>query len=63
MSFTYLEVCAGCGGLSYGLEKSGLKAHTLIELDNNCVNTLKDNFHNVEILHKDMREIDFKIYN
>jgi site-specific DNA-cytosine methylase len=32
MVFTYLEVCGGCGGLSYGLDKSGLIPHTLIEI-------------------------------
>lgn len=39
--FRYLEVCAGCDGLSYGLEQAGLIADTLIEIDKNCVKTLK----------------------
>lgn len=30
---TYLEVCAGCGGLSSGLELAGLKSIALIEID------------------------------
>lgn len=38
--YKYLEVYAGCGGFSYGLECSGLKACTLIEIDKHCVNTL-----------------------
>ena len=33
MTYNYLELFGGCGGLSYGLEKAGLKAHTLIEID------------------------------
>ena len=42
--YKYLEVCAGCGGLSYGLECSGLIGELLIEVDKNCVKTLKKNF-------------------
>ena len=60
--FTYLEVCAGCGGLSYGLEMSGLRAHTLIEINKDCTETLEQNFENVTILQQDMRDIDFKKY-
>jgi DNA (cytosine-5)-methyltransferase 1 len=61
MYYTYLEVCAGCGGLSYGLELSGLKPVTLIEIDKKCVETLKKNF-NCDIQCEDMRKIDFKKY-
>mgnify|MGYP001312358092 CR=1 FL=1 len=61
MNYTYLEVCAGCGGLSYGLELSGLKPVTLIEIDKKCVETLKKNF-NCDIQCEDMRKIDFKKY-
>ena len=59
--YTYLEVCAGCGGLSYGLELSGLTPITLIEIDKKCVETLKKNF-NCDIQCEDMRKIDFKKY-
>jgi DNA (cytosine-5)-methyltransferase 1 len=58
----YLELCAGCGGLSYGLELSGLIPKALIELDNNCVNTLNRNFDNEIIIHSDIRNIDFSKY-
>ena len=43
MVFTYLEVCAGCGGLSHGLDKSGLIPHTLIEINKDCIMTIKKN--------------------
>lgn len=59
--YKYLEVCAGCGGLSYGLECAGLKSEILIEIDKNCINTLKKNF-NTTILCKDMRDIDYTQY-
>ena len=58
----YLELCAGCGGLSYGLELSGLIPKALIELDNNCVNTLNRNFDDEIIIHDDIRNIDFSKY-
>lgn len=40
---TFIEVFAGCGGLSSGLEKAGLKPLMLIDNDKNCVETLKAN--------------------
>ena len=58
--YKYLEVCAGCGGLSYGLECSGLLAELLIEVDKNCVKTLKKNFNVEKIIESDMRKIDCK---
>lgn len=60
-SYKYIELFAGCGGLSYGLESAGLTAHTLIELDKNCVKTLKKNF-NAEILEQDVRTMDYEIF-
>ena len=63
MPYTYLEVCAGCGGLSYGLELAGLQNYALIEIDKNCINTLKTNFPDAKIIHKDMRKVNFKKYN
>lgn len=62
MSYEYLELCAGCGGLSYGLELSGLHGHTLIEIDKNCVGTLKKNFPNSKVKKLDIRELDFHKY-
>ena len=58
--YKYLEVCAGCGGLSYGLECSGLIGELLIEVDKNCVKTLKKNFDVEKIIESDMRKIDCK---
>jgi DNA (cytosine-5)-methyltransferase 1 len=60
--YTYLEVCAGCGGLSYGLECAGLKGEVLIEIEKNCVKTLKTNFTKTTIIEEDMRKIDYKKY-
>ena len=63
MKYKYLEVCAGCGGLSYGPEQAGLEAHVLIEIDKDCVNTLKENFNENIIIHNgDMRKFNYKQY-
>jgi DNA (cytosine-5)-methyltransferase 1 len=62
MTYTYLEVCSGCGGLSLGLHKSGLKSVALIEMDKNCCKTLKKNFPDDIIIENDMRKIDFTNY-
>ena len=62
MKYTYLEVCAGCGGLSYGLECAGLEASVLIEKDKTCIKTLKRNFLCKNIIENDMRKINFKEY-
>jgi DNA (cytosine-5)-methyltransferase 1 len=60
--FNYLEVCAGCGGLSYGLKCAGLKSEVLIEMEKNCIKTLKKNFPNTAIIQDDMRNINYNKY-
>ena len=62
MVYKYLEVCSGCGGLSNGFEKAGLVSHTLIEIDKNCIKTLQKNFKNCNIIHDDMKNIDYSEY-
>ena len=62
MKYKYLEVCAGCGGLSYGFKCAGLQGVALIEIDKTCVKTLKSNFKNETVINNDMRKIDFSIY-
>lgn len=59
MKYEYFESCAGCGGLSYGLELAGLHADTLIEIDKTCCKTLENNFKNTKIICDDMRKIDY----
>lgn len=40
---TFIEVFAGCGGLSLGLEKAGWTPVLLVDVIKDCVNTLKEN--------------------
>ena len=55
----FVEVCSGAGGLSSGLEKSGLKPILLNDIDKNCCNTLRENHPNVEIFEGSFTVIDY----
>ena len=46
MTTTFIEVFAGCGGLSTGLEKAGITPLLLVDNDATCVETLKANHTN-----------------
>ena len=56
---TSVELFAGAGGLALGLEKAGLNTILLNELDKDCVATLKKNRPNWNIIHGDIKKIDF----
>ena len=58
--FSVVELFAGAGGLALGLEKAGLKTELLIEIDNNCVQTLKKNRPKWKIIHEDINKFSFK---
>lgn len=47
---TFIEVFAGCGGLSSGLEKAGFTPLMLIDNDKHCVDTLKANHNNENVI-------------
>lgn len=58
--FEVIELFAGAGGLALGLEKAGLKNKLLIEIDRDCVQTLKKNRPEWNVEHCDVREFDFR---
>lgn len=58
----FIEICAGCGGLSSGLIKAGFKPILLNDNDKNCCETLKLNHINCEILCSSFEDIDFTKY-
>jgi DNA (cytosine-5)-methyltransferase 1 len=43
MEFNYIEVCAGAGGMSMGLNLAGFKPLLLNDNNKDCCNTLKFN--------------------
>lgn len=59
---TFIEVFAGCGGLSSGLMQAGLTPLLLVDNDKDCVETLKHNHEGLNILKKDVRELDVNEY-
>lgn len=53
----FIEVCAGCGGLSTGFIKAGFKPVLLNEIDPVCCRTLKRNHDPDVVDNSDMREL------
>jgi len=59
---TFVEVCAGCGGLSSGFMAAGWTPLLINEIDRICCETLKKNHeeHADKVVGCDMREIDLR---
>lgn len=57
--FNAIELFAGAGGMALGLELAGLDHSLLVEIDKNCVETLKHNKPNWKVEHKDISKVDF----
>ena len=49
----FIELCAGCGGLSTGLIKCGFTPIFLNDNNKDCCLTLKENHKDVEIINED----------
>ena len=58
----FIELCAGCGGLSAGLIKSGLTPILLNDNNRDCCETLKLNHPNANIICSDMEKLNFDEY-
>jgi DNA (cytosine-5)-methyltransferase 1 len=57
---TVIELFAGAGGLALGLEKAGLKAKALIEIDKDAVATLRHNRPGWNVIHADVSKVSFE---
>lgn len=60
--FTVLELFAGAGGMALGLEKAGLSAVMLNEIDKHACNTLRLNRPDWNVVEGDVSGIDFSQY-
>jgi DNA (cytosine-5)-methyltransferase 1 len=60
--YNFIEICAGCGGMSNGLIKAGIKPVLLIDNNKNCCETLKLNHKNVKIKCANFEDIDISEY-
>jgi len=61
-TYTFIEVCAGGGGLSAGLIASGFTPILLNDNNNDCCKTLKHNHPDANILCSSMDKIDYSQY-
>ena len=59
---TCVEICAGAGGQSIGLERAGFEPQALVEIDKHCCNTLRVNRPNWNVIETDLREFDGRKY-
>lgn len=57
---TVVELFAGAGGLALGLEKAGLKAKALIEINKDAVATLRHNRPEWNVIHADVSKVSFE---
>lgn len=60
--YTDIELFAGCGGLALGLENAGLKHELLVEIDKDCVETLKRNRPEWNVINEDISNVDFSSF-
>jgi len=58
----FIEVCAGCGGLSLGLMEAGWEPILLNEIDKTCCETLRENHPEVEVIQKSMTDLNVEEY-
>jgi DNA (cytosine-5)-methyltransferase 1 len=61
-NYTFIEVCAGGGGLSSGLIKAGFTPLLLNDNNKDCCKTLKHNHPNTNIICESMDKIDYLQY-
>lgn len=59
---TFVEVCAGCGGMSTGLIKAGMTPILLNDIDKNCCETLRRNHTTAKIKCCSMTDLKVKKY-
>jgi len=61
-NYTFIELCAGCGGLSTGLIESGFSPLLLNDNNKDCCKTLKKNHSDINIINKSMYDINYNDY-
>ncbi|MEB3042045.1 DNA cytosine methyltransferase [Rhizobium mulingense] len=59
---TVVEICAGAGGMSIGLERAGFEHIALVEYDKHAAATLRRNRPDWTVIKEDLRKMDFKLY-
>jgi DNA (cytosine-5)-methyltransferase 1 len=62
IKYNTLELFAGAGGLSLGLENAGLKVKYLVEIDKHASSTLKRNRKNWNVINQDIKHFIHNIH-
>ncbi|AFL52455.1 DNA (cytosine-5)-methyltransferase 1 [Sinorhizobium fredii] len=57
---SFVELCAGSGGMALGLEAAGFEPAALVEIDKNAAATLRLNRPGWNVIQQDVRTVDFK---
>jgi len=57
-----IEFCAGAGGQALGLERAGFSHRALVEIDADCVRTMRYNRPMWRVFHEDMNAFDGRPY-
>lgn len=55
-----VDLFAGCGGLTAGLKRAGFRVVSAVEIDNLAASTYSSNHPEVNLLHKDIIEVQWK---
>ncbi|MFN0206728.1 MAG: DNA cytosine methyltransferase [Planctomycetota bacterium] len=58
MNISHLELCGGGGGQALGIETAGFSCAGVIEVDENCCNTLRKNRPKWNVMNADLRTVD-----
>lgn len=58
-TYTSIELFAGAGGTALGFEHAGIQHILLNEIDRDCALTLKKNRPNWNIIHQDVKKLDY----
>jgi DNA (cytosine-5)-methyltransferase 1 len=61
--YTVIELFSGSGGMALGFENAGLTTQLLVEIDKDCVSTLRHNRPDWNVTHNDIRDVDFTDYS
>jgi len=59
---TFIEVCAGCGGMSTGFMDAGFQPLLINEIEKTFCETLKKNHTDANVVHGSMLDLDLKPY-
>ncbi|HEY0027308.1 MAG TPA: DNA cytosine methyltransferase [Allosphingosinicella sp.] len=59
MTTTAIDLFAGAGGLSLGMEASGIRSKFAVEISRDAVSTYRENFPEAQVCCGDIRTVDF----